>query len=403
MVAHGSGIAARDRLRPASPRTLLRARPGDEPLLAAFAATLLLRRGLSEHTARNYRADVISLLLSLPAAGGDGGRAAMDSSARAAEPQRPQQPQQAREPQRPRESQQPRRSEQTESEQSEQTEQTEQSEQTVHTEQTEQPGGPKEPVEHTDLAALDLAALRSWLAGQTQAGLARATLARRAAAARTFSSWAHEEGLLAHDPALRLQAPRPDQVLPTVLSEGEAESVLTRAEVEARDGGAPQIRDWAVLEVLYASGARVSEVVGLDTDDVDLDQRLLRVLGKGGKERMVPIGVPAARALAAWLARRGDLVTAASGPALFLGARGGRYGARMVRDVVHRIATRAGVRDIAPHGLRHSAATHLLTGGADLRAVQEVLGHSSLQTTQRYTHVSPERLRAVFTQAHPRA
>src|SRR5699024_4577573 len=136
------------------------------------------------------------------------------------------------------------------------------------------------------------------------------------------------------------------------------------------------VRDWALLETLYASGARVSEVVGLDVGDLDLDRRMLRVLGKGGKERMVPIGRPAVRALSAWLARRGELLTPASGAALFLGARGGRLGARPVRDVVHRLTARAGVRDIAPHGLRHSAATHLLGGGADLRAVQEVLGHA---------------------------
>lgn len=310
-------------------RPRLRARPGDEALLEAFTAQLVLRRGLSEHTGRNYRADVVSLLSSLPV-------------------------------------------------------------------------GPGEP-ERTDLAALDLPALRSWLAGQTQAGLARATLARRAASVRTFCAWAHETGQLATDPALRLQAPRPDRVLPTVLSEAEATAVLERARVEAEGGDAARVRDWAVLETLYASGVRVSELVGLDVGDVDLEQRLVRVLGKGGRERMVPIGVPAARALAAWLARRPDLVSEQSGAALFLGARGGRYSARVVRDVVHRLTGRAGVRDIAPHGLRHTAATHLLGGGADLRAVQEVLGHASLQTTQRYTHVTPERLRAAFTQAHPRA
>ena len=191
-----------------------------------------------------------------------------------------------------------------------------------------------------------------------------------------------------------------------MLSVDEASALLELAAERADDGDPVHVRDWALLELLYASGLRVSEVVGLDPADVDLRERLVRALGKGASERIVPFGVPAARALGSWLAsgrpvlaRRARVPT----PALFLGARGGRLGVRQARDVVHRLTALAGVRDLAPHGLRHSAATHLLAGGSDLRSVQEVLGHASLVTTQRYTHVSPERLRSSYVQAHPRA
>lgn len=255
----------------------------------------------------------------------------------------------------------------------------------------------------SDLTALDLTALRAWLAGQARRSMARATLARRSAAARTFTAWAHRTGHLPIDPGLRLLAPSPDSVMPTVLAVDEAATMLDVARTRADDGDPVHVRDWAALELLYASGARVSEVVGVDVADLDLEQRLLRVLGKGGKERMVPFGVPAARALTAWLGARTALVAAGSGDALFLGARGGRLDARALREVVHRVTGLAGVRDLAPHGLRHSAATHLLDGGSDLRSVQEVLGHASLSTTQRYTHISSERLRSAFRQAHPRA
>jgi integrase/recombinase XerC len=174
------------------------------------------------------------------------------------------------------------------------------------------------------------------------------------------------------------------------------------------DAAAPRtvvLRDRLIVELLYATGVRVSELVGLDVDDVDRRRRVLRVLGKGNKQRTVPFGAPAQRALAAWLAEgRPALAIAASGPALLLGARGGRIDPRQARTVVHQtIAAVDGAPDIGPHGLRHSAATHLLEGGADLRVVQELLGHSSLATTQLYTHVTVARLRAVHDQAHPRA
>ncbi|CAM3396030.1 tyrosine-type recombinase/integrase [Occultella aeris] len=256
----------------------------------------------------------------------------------------------------------------------------------------------------TDLDALDLTALRSWLAGQSARGLSRSTLARRAAAARTFTAWATRTGRMTEDPALRLLAPRPDSVVPAVLAVDEADTLLTVARTRADDGEPAHVRDWAVLELLYASGLRVSELVGLDLTDVDQGQRLVRVLGKGNKERMVPFGVPAARALTQWVDVRGGLMDAATTTnALFLGHRGRRLGTRQVRSTVHELAAAAGVRDLAPHGVRHSTATHLLEGGSDLRSVQEVLGHASLATTQRYTHISAERLRASFQQAHPRA
>lgn len=254
------------------------------------------------------------------------------------------------------------------------------------------------------LEALDLPRLRSWLAEQAAGGRSRATIARRAAAARTFTAWAHGRGLLPTDAGQRLLSPRPDNRIPRVLETQEVRTLLESAEVEAGDAAPGALRTWAVAELLYASGVRVGELVAVDVGDIDHAERTMRVVGKGDTERVVPFGLPAARALDAWLGRgRGVLVRDGSPPALFLGARGGRLGPRAVREHIHALAARADVRDIAPHGLRHSAATHLLAGGSDLRTVQEVLGHSSLATTQRYTHVTPERLRAAFTQAHPRA
>jgi integrase/recombinase XerC len=164
-------------------------------------------------------------------------------------------------------------------------------------------------------------------------------------------------------------------------------------------------RDHALLELLYGTGIRVGELVGLDIDDVDRERRVVRVLGKGGRQRTVPFGVPAGRAVDAWIERgRPALARAGSGRALFLGSRGGRLDQRAARAVVHRrLADVPGAPDLGPHGLRHSAATHLVEGGADLRSVQEILGHASLTTTQLYTHVSVDRLRRTFDQAHPRA
>lgn len=266
--------------------------------------------------------------------------------------------------------------------------------------------GESEPIGPA-LAGLDLADLRAWLASMSGAGRSRATMARRGAAIRAFSTWARRSGLLREDIAARLRSPRVDNRLPTVLTTEQAEALLTTA--GERAGQAPPAerplaaRDLALLEILYATGMRVSELAGLDLGDVDSGRRTIRVMGKGGKERTVPYGGPAARALERWLEARPALVGPRTGAALFLGARGGRVDARAIRDVVHRATAAAGVPDLGPHGLRHSAATHVLGGGADLRTVQELLGHSSLATTQRYTHVSAERLRAVYEQAFPRA
>lgn len=258
------------------------------------------------------------------------------------------------------------------------------------------------------LGDVDVTVLRAWLAAQSERGLARSTLARRGAAARTFFAWAQHEGLVETDPALRLASPRAARTLPTVLAVDAAAALLDRARDVAQEATPEErpaaLRAWAAAELLYASGVRVGELVGVDVGDVDLSQRTVRVLGKGGKERVVPFGTPAARALTAWLATgRPACVGPASGDALLLGDRGGRWGQRQVRETVHRLAAAAGVDDVAPHDLRHSAATHLLQGGSDLRSVQEVLGHATLATTQRYTHVDAERLRRSYEQAFPRA
>jgi integrase/recombinase XerC len=258
---------------------------------------------------------------------------------------------------------------------------------------------------HTDLATIDLRTLRSWLANQQTRGKARSTMARRATAVRVFTAWAHRAGLSSHDPGATLASPRTHKALPAALDQRQARALLDAAGELADDGSPVGIRDAAVLELLYATGVRVGELCGLDVDDVDRHRRVVRVLGKGRKERTVPYGVPAERALTRWLeAGRPALAAPGSGAALFLGARGGRIDPRTVRTVVHRrIADVPDAPDLGPHGLRHTAATHLLEGGADLRTVQELLGHASLATTQVYTHVTNDRLRAAYRQAHPRA
>ena len=256
-----------------------------------------------------------------------------------------------------------------------------------------------------DLSAVSLPVLRSWLATQAGAGAARTTLARRTSAIKTFFAWATRRGLTATDPSTRLQTPRAHRALPAVLRADQALDAMTAAKSGAAEGDPLALRDRLIVELLYASGIRVSELCGLDLDDVDLSRRLLRVLGKGNKQRTTPFGVPAEDALRAWLADgRPVLAIPDSGPALLLGARGKRLDARQARTVVHQtVAAVDGAPDMGPHGLRHSAATHLLEGGADLRIVQELLRHSTLGTTQLYTHVTVARLRAVHDQAHPRA
>lgn len=255
------------------------------------------------------------------------------------------------------------------------------------------------------LETLTLPRLRSWLAAQAAAGAARTTLARRTSAVKTFTAWALRRGLLASDPAVRLQTPKARRTLPAVLRRDQAIEAVEAINSGAQEGDPLALRDRLIIELLYATGIRVSELCGLDIDDIDTSRRVLRVLGKGNKQRTVPFGEPAQAALTSWLSDgRPELATSESGPALLLGARGRRLDPRQARTVVHQTVSAVdGAPDIGPHGLRHSAATHLLEGGADLRVVQELLGHTTLATTQLYTHVTVARLRAVHDQAHPRA
>lgn len=291
-------------------------------------------------------------------------------------------------------------------------------------------------IERIDLTELDVAALRSWLAARSETGAGASTLARSAAAARTFTTWLAATGRIPHDVGGRLRAPRRGRHLPTVLSGQQAASLLDGAEegsagpgeagagasadagAEAGAGASVEdplqqavlLRDAAVLELLYSSGLRVSELVALDRRGIDHAQSTVRVLGKGSKERIVPVGRPALDAVERWERDgRPHLLSHSPSdrpeePALFLGVRGGRLGDRAVRTMIDRYAAQAGIaKHISPHTLRHSAATHLVEGGADLRSVQDFLGHSSLATTQIYTHVSADRLRRTVDQAHPRA
>lgn len=257
----------------------------------------------------------------------------------------------------------------------------------------------------TDAASLELETLRDWLWRAAQAGLAASTLGRRVSSARSFTAWLARQGLVPTDPGLRLRTPRAGRRLPRVLTRTQMDSLLDGLHAAAAEGDPLAVRDVAIIELLYASAVRVSELVGLDIDDVDRSARTVRVLGKGAKERVVPYGVPAARALDQYLdTARPALAAPASGAALLLGTRGGRLGTRAVYELVAReLHALPGAGPAGPHSLRHTAATHLLDGGADLRVVQELLGHASLATTQLYTHVSTERLRDSYRLAHPRA
>jgi len=255
--------------------------------------------------------------------------------------------------------------------------------------------------------------LREWLWLGTQAGLARATLARRSASARSFTAWLARTGGSPTDPGVRLRTPKPGRTLPRVINRGQMQQLLESLEVRASGGDASALRDLAVVEVLYAAGLRVSELVGLDIADVDFERLTVRVTGKGAKERVVPIGVPARTAVVGYLnsarpvlaATAGGTAAGAAEPvALFLGSRGQRVGVRGIyRLVASLLGELPGNGPAGPHALRHTMATHLLDGGADLRAVQELLGHVSLGTTQIYTHVSAERLKQSYRLAHPRA
>jgi len=249
-----------------------------------------------------------------------------------------------------------------------------------------------------DLSALNISHLRSWLANQQSKGASRTTLSRRATSIKLFTKWAHKEGLLPTDVGFNLATPKAHRILPEILDVKQADIAMQSLESFAEESGEiTAIRNLAMVEMLYASGARVSELCGLDLKDIDYDRQTIRVIGKGSKERVIPIGRPAIAALEKWLAVRSQLANDKSGNAVFLGARGKRIDQRQVREVVYKTI------ELGPHALRHSAATHLLEGGADLRTVQEILGHASLSTTQIYTHVSAERLHSAFKQAHPRA
>lgn len=258
--------------------------------------------------------------------------------------------------------------------------------------------------EVTELSQLNLSHLRRWL-GRLIESHAPATVARRAAAARAFSSWAYQAGVLPSDVGAALRSPKAGRTLPRHLSQSKAAELLDTAELAADDSDPINLRNWAILELLYASAMRVSELAGLDIHQVDINQRIARVIGKGNKERVVPFGIPAADALETYLhSARAQLAKDHSPAAVFLGKQGKRIDVRTVRQIVYDMLRHVpDAPELGPHGLRHSAATHLLEGGADIRSVQELLGHASLGTTQIYTHVSAERLKAAFKQAHPRA
>ena len=257
------------------------------------------------------------------------------------------------------------------------------------------------------LTELELNTFRLWLADQKEKGSSNATISRRSSTARVFSTWAFQKGLIKSDPAIRLISPKVNKTLPKVLGQKQATALMQTAAIleDEENSMALRMRDHAILEVLYSSGIRVGELTGLDIKDLDFTRCTMRVIGKGNKERVVPFGQPAKDALRSYLDKsRLEFINEKSGNALFVGSRGKRLDTRQVRRIVTSAILRVeGAPDISPHDLRHSAATHMLEGGADLRIVQELLGHSSLATTQKYTHVTIERLREVFANAHPRA
>jgi integrase/recombinase XerC len=256
----------------------------------------------------------------------------------------------------------------------------------------------------TESRGIDLELLRGWLWRSSTAGLAKSTLARRAATARALTTWLARTGDTPTNAASRLRAPKGDRHLPRVLTRDQMDGILEALAARAAGDDPIAIRNLAIIELLYASALRVSELTGLDAHDVDLSNLTVRVTGKGSKERVVPFGVPAKTAVAAWMTARESWREGGDTAALFLGARGARLGTRAVYALVTRLLEGVpGGGPSGPHALRHTAATHLLDGGADLRAVQEMLGHASLGTTQIYTHVSTQRLRESYALAHPRA
>lgn len=261
-----------------------------------------------------------------------------------------------------------------------------------------------------DVAELRVEDLRGWLAYERSAGSSSSTVARRAACARSFCSWAHRNGFTKTDVGARLKVAAPEEPLPKVLKQQEASDLMHSTNLRVVEQENPKARaiaqrDLALIELLYATGIRISELTAIDEGDVDFSNRTVRVMGKGNKERVVPFGKPAGDALLNYLDHGRPLLRSEeSAKAIFVGAQGKRLNVRTARrSVVQALRSFGPTNVTGPHGLRHSAATHMLEGGADLRVVQELLGHSSLATTQRYTHVTIERLREVFSQAHPRA
>lgn len=258
----------------------------------------------------------------------------------------------------------------------------------------------------TSIADISLELLRDWLYASSQEGLSKTTLARRTASVRSFTAWLFREGELSSDPATRLKAPKVDKSLPRVIAAGQLDDIFTSVLAQSTLDNPLGQRDAAVIELLYASALRVSEVVGVNVSDIDFERNTLRVKGKGNKERVVPFGTPAANALQFYLknGREELLGEKTHTDAVFLGVRGGRVSPRTIYSVVAKlIEPLGGSGPSGPHAFRHTAATHLLDGGADLRIVQEMLGHASMGTTQIYTHVSAERLKSSYLQAHPRA
>ncbi|WP_166983446.1 tyrosine recombinase [Paramicrobacterium fandaimingii] len=262
-----------------------------------------------------------------------------------------------------------------------------------------------------DTRDVELDNYRDWLWKMSNDGLAPSTIARRSATLRSWSAWMWREGATETDTAARLRSPKTGKRLPKVVPRDAMDAVLRGLGAAAAEGGPTDVRDHAIVELLYASGLRVSELCGLDIDDIDLDRLTVRVTGKGSKQRIVPFGVPAQSAIIdylrdarAHLLRQSSAPTAGDTSAVFVGTRGARLSTRSAYTVISRILSRVpAASGVGPHTLRHTAATHLLDGGADLRAVQELLGHSSLGTTQIYTHVSADRLRESYRLAHPRA
>ena len=261
-----------------------------------------------------------------------------------------------------------------------------------------------EKLQIEEFSQLELSHLRSWLADLQRSGVARSTMARRIVSIRAFTYWAASQGWIKSDFGASLAIPKPHRTLPEVLDIADTEVVIASMQTRADEDPNPlTVRDLAMIEVLYATGIRVSELCGLDVRSIDESRNTLQVMGKGSKERVVPIGIPALIALRYYLkVARPELMNEKSGSAVFLGSRGSRIDQRTVREVVYQAMSAVGSK-MGPHGLRHTAATHLLEGGADLRTVQEILGHSSLATTQIYTHISPDRLQKAFDNAHPRA